>query len=121
HGLARLGQLQEANRGQRAVPQPTVRGQKKEEEPEPDKPALIRTTAIPFVFAEVVSERVQVARELLDRGREDFLTREFKRSLERCRLLSASYAELPEGEAARNLATRNREALALPSGQVKEQ
>jgi thioredoxin-like negative regulator of GroEL len=49
-------------------------------------------------------QRVRRARELLAQAREDYRTQQYLGCLERCELLSTSYADLPEGAEARQLA-----------------
>ncbi len=54
-------------------------------------------------------QRLRRARELLAQARDDYRTQQFLGCLERCELLSASYADLPEGAEAQQLANEIRE------------
>ena len=49
-------------------------------------------------------QRSKRARELLAQARDDYRTQQYLGCLERCELLSTSYADLPEGAEARQLA-----------------
>src|SRR5204863_7771642 len=54
-------------------------------------------------------QRLRRARELLAQARDDYRTQQFLGCLERCEVLAAGYADLPEGAEAQQLANEIKE------------